>query len=76
MAVMKNDYHRSQYRLPEALYERLKAEAERKGRSMNAEMIERLESSFEPPIADQLAALFDKQTAALVEEIRKAGGKG
>lgn len=75
MAVMKNDYHRSQYRLPEALYERLKAEAERKGRSMNAEMIDRLEASFDQPIAEQMAALLNKQTAVLVEEIRKAGGK-
>lgn len=73
MAVMKNDYHRSQYRLPEALYERLKAEAERKGRSMNAEMVDRLEASFEPRLIDQMAQLLDEQTQTLLNELRRGG---
>lgn len=73
MAVMKNDYHRSQYRLPDELYERLKAAAEINGRSLNNELVARLEASFQPTIAEQLAALLDAQTTTLVEEIRKAG---
>lgn len=73
MAVMKNDYHRSQYRLPDALYERLKAAAESNGRSLNNEMVVRLEASFHPPLAEQLAALLDAQTEQLIKEIRKVG---
>lgn len=73
MAVMKNDYHRSQYRLPDALYERLKESAAGNGRSLNNELVARLEASFQPPVIDQLAVLLDAQTVRLIEEIRKAG---
>lgn len=74
MAGMKNDYFRSQFRLPNELYERLKAESERNGRSLNAEIVARLEGSFEPPLAEQLARLIDEQTERLVEEIRSGRG--
>lgn len=73
MLVMKRDQHRSQYRLPDELYERLKAASEKSGRSLNSEVVARLEASFEQPIAEQMAALLDAQTALLIEEIRKAG---
>lgn len=73
MVGMKNDYHRSQYRLPDGLYERLREAADRSGRSLNSEIVARLEGSFAPPIAEQLAALLDAQTVRLIEEIRKAG---
>lgn len=41
-----NDLHRSQYRLPYALYEKLQAAADAAGRSLNAEVVRRLEASF------------------------------
>lgn len=71
MAVMKNDYHRSQYRLPDALYERLKAAAEGNGRSLNSEIVARLEASFHPPVLEQLATLLDAQTALIVDAIQR-----
>lgn len=68
---MKNDQFRSQFRLPGSLYDRLKEVAEREGRSLNAEIVARLEASFEPGIREVLAALLDEQTRGLVEEIRR-----
>jgi len=41
------DLYRSQFRLPWSLYEALKSEAETSGRSLNAEVIRRLETSFQ-----------------------------
>lgn len=38
---------RSQFRLPTDLADRLKVEAEKNNRSMNAEIVARLEKSFE-----------------------------
>lgn len=38
---------RSQFRLPADLADRLKAEAEKNNRSMNAEVVARLEKSFD-----------------------------
>lgn len=73
MAGMKNDYFRSQFRLPNDLYERLKAEAEKGGRSLNGEIVARLEASFEPGLVAQVAQLLDEQTARIVEEIRRGG---
>ncbi|VVE59051.1 Arc family DNA-binding protein [Pandoraea sputorum] len=40
------DTHRSQYRLPWALYEALKAAAEKNRRPLNAELVARLETTF------------------------------
>ncbi len=40
------EIYRSQFRLPQSLYEELKAAAGRKRRSLNAEIVERLESTF------------------------------
>lgn len=73
MAGMKNDYFRSQFRLPNDLYEKLKAEAERSGRSLNSEIVARLDGSFQPALIEQVSALLDEQTRQLVDEIR--GGK-
>ncbi|MBI2306118.1 MAG: Arc family DNA-binding protein [Rhodocyclales bacterium] len=69
---MTNDQHRSQYRIPYPLYERLKAEAEAQQRSVNAEIVARLEASFLPAPAtiEQLAALLDERDARLLEEVR------
>ena len=40
------DLYRSQFRLPYPLYEKLKAHADKAGRSVNAELVARLEQSF------------------------------
>lgn len=40
------DLYRSQFRLPYSLYERLKASADAEGRSVNSELVSRLEASF------------------------------
>ena len=71
MAGMRNDYFRSQFRLPHDLYERLKAEAEKGGRSLNGEIVARLEASLGPGLIDQVAALLDEQTERIVKEIRQ-----
>lgn len=70
---MTIDQHRSQFRLPYPLYERLKAEAEAQKRSLNAELVARLEASFCPPPAtiDQIAALLDERDARLLDEIHR-----
>lgn len=47
------DLHRSQYRLPAALYEQLQAAADAAGRSLNAEVVHRLEASFQPASSSQ-----------------------
>ncbi|MNJ21389.1 Arc-like DNA binding domain protein [compost metagenome] len=43
---MTDDLYRSQFRLPYPLYEQLKAAAEGNRRSVNAELVARLEESF------------------------------
>lgn len=43
---MEEDIYRSQFRLPYSLYELLKASADHNHRSVNAELIARLESTF------------------------------
>lgn len=68
---MKNDYHRSQFRLPWELYERLKAETERSGRSLNGEIVARLEASFEPPVIEQIGLLIERQTRQLIEAMER-----
>lgn len=42
-----DDTYRSQFRLPYPLYEKLKAAADHSGRSLNAELVARLQDSFE-----------------------------
>lgn len=44
---MTQDLFRSQFRLPYPLYEGLKAAAERNGRSLNSELVNRLERSLD-----------------------------
>lgn len=71
---MTNDQYRSQFRLPYPLYERLKAEAETRQRSLNAEIVARLEASFQPVPAtiEQLTAMLDERDARMLEEVRAA----
>lgn len=42
------DIYRSQFRLPYSLYEQLKESADNNHRSVNAELVARLEESFSP----------------------------
>jgi hypothetical protein len=43
---MEKDTYRSQFRLPQTLFEKLKASAEENKRSLNAELVARLEASY------------------------------
>lgn len=59
---MKEDSYRSQFRLPYSLYERLKSSADESRRSVNAELVARLEASFlgepqRPSLSAQEAAM-------------------
>lgn len=69
---MINDQHRSQFRLPYPLYERLKAAAEAQKRSLNAEIVTRLEASFETggDTVERLAQILGERDARLLEEIK------
>lgn len=44
--MKKDDTYRSQFRLPYDLYEKLKAESEKNRRSLNAEIVARLDESL------------------------------
>lgn len=54
-----DDLYRSQFRLPYSLYESLKEAADKNHRSVNAELVARLESTFPradtPPLPPRLA---------------------
>ncbi len=45
--MKKEETFRSQFRLPHDLYEKLKAESEKNHRSLNAEIVARLQASFD-----------------------------
>lgn len=49
----KDDVYRSQFRLPYEIYELLKGESENNRRSLNAEVIARLQQSFSPQVSSQ-----------------------
>lgn len=73
MAVGKPGRGSDQFalRLPDGMRDRIKAAADKSGRSMNAEMVARLEASF--------AARPDKETTelnamkAIIEVLRRSG---
>ena len=71
---MIDDQHRSQFRFPYPLYEQLKASAEANKRSLNAEIVLRLEASFktveDPVSANQLKRALDERDARMLEEIK------
>lgn len=58
-----DDTYRSQFRIPYNLYEQLKAAADKNNRSLNAELVSRLENSFPASISD------DHSTKELLIEI-------
>lgn len=69
---MINDLHRSQFRLPYPLYERLKSASEGSLRSLNAEIVMRLEASFAPvedPV-ERLVKIMDERDARLLAELK------
>lgn len=62
------DTHRSQYRLPADLYDKLLEAAQASGRSLNAELVARLQGSFAQPDASDLKLIVE-------EAVRKALAK-
>lgn len=62
---MSTDYVRSQYRLPTDLHERLQAASAASGRSMNAELVARLEASFGPDILAEIREMFHEIKASI-----------
>ncbi|TWH63817.1 Arc-like DNA binding dprotein [Azomonas agilis] len=60
------DLYRSQFRLPYSLYEQLKASAETHHRSINAELVARLEASFG---SDQQIDLIAERLAKRLVEL-------
>lgn len=69
------EIYRSQFRLPYSLYEQLKASADKNRRSVNAELIARLEQSFSPRTLDEVevakADELDREIARLSMESSK-----
>ncbi|TJZ69753.1 Arc family DNA-binding protein [Chitiniphilus eburneus] len=51
----QDDYLKTALRLPRELHSRIQEAAAKSGRSMNAELIHRLESSFQPTTIDESA---------------------
>jgi hypothetical protein len=51
-----NDIYRSQFRLPAELADRLRVAADEAGRSLNAEIVVRLQDSFAAPPGDEPAS--------------------
>ncbi len=62
---MSRDINPFGLRMPEHLRSQIKAAADESGRSMNAEIVARLEESFKPP------ALFDQLQADVARLIEK-----
>lgn len=73
--------HGLRLRVPDGLIERIKHAAGASGRSMNAEIVQRLEASFEasrqlnPAVADLLGKFIDAEVQRRLQEIAaKIGG--
>jgi plasmid stability protein len=78
-----DDLFRSQFRLPQELYEKLKEAAARSGRSLNAEVVFRLNESFTGggdaavDLADKLAKPENRaELEALVKVINRLMHEG
>jgi CMP-2-keto-3-deoxyoctulosonic acid synthetase len=67
---MKNEF-RSQFRLPGSLYDRLKEAAEQNGRSLNAEIVVRLQGSFDTNEMASIQQLLDEQTELILAAFRR-----
>lgn len=67
-----NDLYRSQFRLPYPLYEQLKAASEASSRSLNAEIVARLERSFTAEKeVEQIAFESGFEASMLREEVAR-----
>ncbi len=68
-----NDIYRSQFRMPYSVYENLKEAADQNHRSVNAELVARLENSFcensphNNPEVELLHKLYNESSAKLAE---------
>ncbi|WP_244196257.1 Arc family DNA-binding protein [Paraburkholderia susongensis] len=70
---MIDDTHRSQYRLPRSLYEKLRERAQRNRRSLNNELTWRLEATFaSTPSSDHPESIGAEAVHALLAEITLA----
>jgi hypothetical protein len=67
---MEKDTYRSQFRMPQQLFEKLKAAADQNKRSVNAELVARLEASFlEVDGAAEAALRRTELRALIIEEV-------
>lgn len=68
---MEKDIYRSQFRLPQTLFEQLKAEADKNRRSLNAELVARLEDSFRQTgssaMATKMASMLTSNFDGIIE---------
>lgn len=76
-----NDIYRSQFRMPYSVYENLKEAADQNHRSVNAELVARLENSFceNSPHNNPEAALLHKlysESSERLAELEKSTSKG
>lgn len=70
---MTDDLYRSQFRLPYSLYERLKASADANRRSVNAELVARLEETFRDDGGEETRRYISGiDKSALLETINEA----
>lgn len=58
-------------RFPDGLRDRIKSAADENGRSMNSEIIERLESSFRE--SDEIPPMTSQQLRSVIETIEELG---
>lgn len=66
---MEKDLYRSQFRLPQSLYEKLKGEADKNRRSVNAELVARLEASFTDDRVSALAEIITLNFDDVIREV-------
>ncbi|MBV6447070.1 Arc family DNA-binding protein [Nitrosomonas sp.] len=59
MAISQDDFIKTALRLPRDLHEQIQKASESSGRSMNAEIISRLENSFEPHKISKIIELLE-----------------
>lgn len=72
MRRMSQDEYRSQFRLPYPLFDRVKAAADEAKRSINAEVVLRLEASFVAPVdpVARLLPILEERDRRLLDELR------
>jgi|TARA_B100000408_G_C10263785_1_gene208880 hypothetical protein len=66
---MSNSVHRSQWRLPQELFDKLEIAAHKNNRSINAELVDRLEGSFQTQDESELSKTNHLMLLALCEKL-------